>query len=94
MAISFQCPNCGAIIPDREDKCILECAQCGTTVTKYIKQTDQLDVNLTSQATIRNVSEEKKQQRKKIEAITELITVIAVIAFFIFMFVGIGHLGK
>ena len=88
MAIIFQCPNCGANISDQEDQSILSCPQCGTTVTKYIKQTSQIDVNIQSNNVIRNVAEEEKQKANKIEAIGELVLLIAFIVFCIFLFTG------
>ena len=93
MAITFQCPNCGSNIADRADQSVLTCEKCGTTVTKYIQRTDQLNVNVEAHSVIRDVAEEKKQEQKKIKAKTEMITVIAIIAFFAWMIITLSRLG-
>lgn len=84
MAIIFQCPNCGAGIPDQADQSVLTCGRCGTTVTKYIQRTDQINVNVKTEGVVRNVAEEKKQQRKKIEAITVFFATIPIWLFMLF----------
>lgn len=88
MAIIFRCPSCGANIPDCEDQSVLTCRQCGTTVTKYIRQVNQVDVN------IRDTAKEEKQKRKQVESITSLIETVVIFVFFIAMMLIIYFVSK
>lgn len=67
MANYYQCPGCGALIPDRESAEVIQCERCGSTITKYIpnKTIRVKDVG----SGIENVTKEKEiTKRLELEA--------------------------